>query len=775
MPISRIPPSELRWRLDPKQLTRASPAEAPDSAARKRLITALRAALAGADTRRCNIFILGDSGTERRKVLEQALDDLGEMEGMHEDYCYVHNFEQPDSPRLLRLAAGEARVLEIELRDLSRFIRDELEGALQSRPIRNRLQALDDRTDTEMRKVSAPLEKTLKPHGLVLVREQVGQLVRLTIHVQQTGRVITQDDLANLVAKGQVSAEEFETIRQVVREVQPELREITQEINVIWKNSRQLGQRLLRAEARRLLADLSQSLFDQIDDPEVRHQMDCIIADVMEKRIDRNVEYLADPELLYSANTVYRAHENALPVEYESRPTPRNLVGTIDPSWLESGRSVASFRGIRGGSLLRAHGGFLVIEAGSLLDQSDSIAVLRRALAQGSLAVETNGGTVHASVSLRPEPLPMNARLVLIGDAEEWSELQSRHPGFARMFRRPVEIPDAVSRTPTQIAWLAESLTAIANRLELPPPSPEALTALIEHAARLAGPGRLSVRTRLLGDVMRDAAVFSREEDDSTLSAAHVHRAVHERRPPLPRADARNDTIKRFPMRQHQVGQVHLGALVRQDDARRGQVLRVQAAIARADTCRIEFTGSDTSALPGAGTMVEILLSRLLHLDKPAHYHAVIGIECDSDAEVRAEPSSLALAALLALISRLSGVPLRQDLLVVASVDLEARLMPVRGLNEQIEDACRVVARASDGINAGVIMPAAQRPSLMLAADVLQAAENELFQIFAAGNLTQSLELLAGAGPGAWRDKGFPDGSLMATARSRLSKGEFFA
>ena len=268
--------------------------------------------------------------------------------------------------------------------------------------------------------------------------------------------------------------------------------------------------------------------------------------------------------------------------------------------------------------------------------------------------------------------------------------------------------------------------------------------------------------------------MFSRGDSDTTLTASHVHRAVYELRPPRPRTGSGSELLKRFPMRQHQVGQVHLGALCHRDETCHGQVLRVQAAIARGERSRVVFTGAEGGAVEEAASIVEVLLARLLHLDAPARYQAVIHVECESDGEICASQSSLALGALLALLSRLSSVPLRQDLLVIAAVDLEGRLAPISGVNEQIEDACRVVARASDSINAGVIIPAIQRTSLMLAPDVLQAAANELFQIFGAGNMSQTLELLAGGGPGVWRDSGFSEGSMMAAARSRLSKGEFF-
>ena len=263
MALSRIPPADLRWRVDPRSLVDDEASRTAHSETLDRLVSSLSQAVADNSPARGHIFVRGHAASDRGRLLASGLESIRPPKREHHDFCLVHNFVYPDRPRLLRLPAGSGRKLRAGLGEISRFIRDQLESALEARPIRNRLQALSDRSDAEMRRLTQPLEKKLKPHGLVLVREEVGQLVRLTVHVQQTGRVITQDDLANLVAKGQVSPEEFDQIRTVIRDSQPQIRKLTEAINRTWNHAHQLRGRLLRAETRRLLADLAQPVLRQ--------------------------------------------------------------------------------------------------------------------------------------------------------------------------------------------------------------------------------------------------------------------------------------------------------------------------------------------------------------------------------------------------------------------------------------------------------------------------------------------------------------------------------
>ena len=772
MALSRLSPADLRWRVDPGKLDHDASRTA-NSTTLQRLVDSLRQAIADRSPGRGHVFVRGHAASDRSLLLEHGLAQLKSPDQDRHDYCLVHNFEHPDRPRVICLPSGTGRQFRRAMGNISRFIRDQLEGALQARPIRNRLQALEERSDAEMRRITSPLEKKLKQHGLVLLREEVGQLIRLSVHVQQTGRVITQDDLANLVAKGQVSPEEFDEIREVVREVQPEIREVTQSINVTWDHAHQLRGRLLRAETRRLLAYLAQPLLRQFEQREVKQHIDAVIGDVLEKRVDKPTEHLADPELLYGVNLVHAAARGQkLPRVYEQVPTPRNIGGTIDPAWLENRRSVASFLGVRGGSLLAASGGFLIIDAEDLLGHPRSISLLRSALANGTVHIESPpDASASPAISLRPAAMPVDARLILCGTQAHWQRLQREHPEFVGLFAAPVDIPDSITRNAAGVGWIASRLRDTAGQVHSAPISDEAIAALVEQAARMGGPNRLSTRMGDLFTVLRMAAVIAGTEEGAHVSAVHVHEAIDRMRPPRPvNSNPRFETAG-FPVRQHQVGQVHVCALEPDGDRNYGQLVRIQASLAHAGDTRIAFEGA--AQFPGeeVSIRIESALAHSMHMQKSIGLHALISCGSNSSGKPPGIGSVLILGSVVALISRLSNIPLRQDLAVIGNLDSDCRLTPVEGINERIEDSFRIAREHAVSGSPGVIMPLLQRTDLMLRPALIQSVRNDLFQVYAAGNLSQTLELLTGASPGQWRDGTFTPDSMFDRARTCILGG----
>ncbi len=769
MALSRIPPADLRWRVDPRSLVDHEATRTAHAGTLDRLVSSLSQAVADSAPARGHIFVRGHAASDRSLLLKSGLDAIRPPKREHHDYCLVHNFIYPDRPRLLRLPAGSGRKLRAGLGEISRFIRDQLESALEARPIRNRLQALSDRSDAEMRRLTRPLEKKLKPHGLVLVREEVGQLVRLTVHVQQTGRVITQDDLANLVAKGQVSPEEFEQIRTVIRDSQPQLSTLTKAINNTWNHAHQLRGRLLKAETRRLLADLAQSVLHQFKDAGVKAHIEAIIGDVLEKRVDTPTGHLADPELLYSVNLVYTAVGAGLNLVYEHAPTPRNLGGTIDPSWLENRRSVASFLGVRSGSLLTANGGFLIIDAEDLLEHPRSISLLRNALINGVIGIEPAPNNASSpAISLRPEPIPIDARLILCGTQQHWQQLQQDYAEFVGLFAAPIDIPDSIPRDAAGIGWLAARLRDAAERVHSAPISEEAIAALVEQAARMGGRNRLSTRMGDLLTVLRTAAVMAGTPENDHVSAVHVHQAIDRMRPPRPVNSNPRFETSGFPARQHQLGQVHVCGLEPDGDRNYGQLIRVQASLAHAPDTRIAFEGAAQAPGSEISIRIESALAHSMHMDKSIGLHALISCGGTSTGTPPRTGGALILGSVLALISRLADIPLRQDLVVIGSLDSDCRLTPLDGINARIEDCFQIAQQSQVSGNPGVLIPTMQREELMLRPELIQAVRNDLFGVYAAGNLSQVLEMLTGASPGLWRDGKFTADSMFERARRRL-------
>ncbi|NKI35892.1 AAA family ATPase [Wenzhouxiangella sp. XN79A] len=763
MANTRLSAGQLRWNVRPDLLENLDTAEAPIAIGSDAAIDALASALRGSDGDQPHLFLRGRPGSGRRRLIERVLDQRQTPRADGTDRVYVFNFDHPHQPRLLELPAGQGRRLRAEMRQVIRFLRDQLEPALEARPIRNRLQALTDRADAEMRKITDPLDERFRPHGLVLVREEVGRLVRLTVHVKQTGRVISQDDLANLVAKGQVDREEYRSIREVIHTEQDELARITTRVNEIWRRVQDLGTRLVQTEARRLLAGLMRSVDESFELPAVSHYLNAVMDDVLEHGVGGGRIGELDLEGRYSVNLVMAVDPNGTaPVVVEPHPNARNLFGSIDAD--ATGR--ASFRGLRAGRLLQASGGLLVLDADVLLEHPDCVHRLQRTLVGGELTLEAlDRGAPGAS--LKPDPIPVEFQLALIGSAEAWRTLNQRHPELARSIDQVIDLPDRVERDQAHVRALGALLQAECARYELPPPRPEALARLVEEAARLDGRGGLSTSIDRLVARARAASRIARERGETRLDADHVEAAIERAMVSTTRLFGAGPATGpgRFPARQPLPGQAWTVAL-REDGARgSGRLVRIQAAVTRADDTRITLP----DRVDEGPDRIEALLGTLLELDRPPRLHAVLDAHAaDPHDRDPAPGDGFALTGLCALVSRLTGDGLRQDVALIGRVDLFGRILPVDGLNDRIETLFELTRLDDRGVPPTVVIPAAQRDELMLSPRLVQAAANDLFQVQAIGTVAQALDLLAGHHPGKSLDGRFPDGSMFARARQRL-------
>lgn len=768
MAVNRISPSDLRWRVEPEWLVEQRNANEDHERVTRRLTEALQLALTSVGHRTGHVFVRGSPACDRTALIDEALSHLKSSREKRNDLVFMHNFARPDRPRLIQLPAGSASRIRSALNEMAVFVRDGLAPALESRPISNRLIALRERADAEIRRITKPLEDKLKPHGLVLVREEVGHMLQLTVNVQQTGRTVTQDDLANLVSRGQVSQKEFEQIRTTIRHVRPDLRELGREINRAWSQARRLRERMLHAECRRLLVEMADPMMREFKQPEVEEQLEMVIRDVLEKRVDKQTAHLADPELLYGANVLYQADAASLPVLRERMPTPRNLAGIIDPAWVEGRRAVASFHGIRAGSLVSAGTGFILLDAEELLSRPETIQLLGNAMAHGSVHLQSSTPSSPA-ISLNPDPVPVHARLIVTGTRRHWRQLGREHPDFLEFFAAPVDIPATFPRNAGNVSQLAAELRKAAEPLEPGRISDEALAALIEHAARLGGPGRLSRRMAELRRLLRQAALLARQQADDHIGAGHVHQATESARPGHPDAAIPIGDHSWYPARRHRVGQCWISASHSDGNRDHGQIVKVQASLAHGRGTRIMFSGLDHDPGPEVSLQLETLLTTILHLEAPLDLHALVHFETARQETPLVFDASMIYGAALVLLSRLSVVPLRQDIAVLGAVDGDGRLKRIDALNEQIEDAWRVAKMENSGTG-GIIIPAQQRDSLMLCPALIQSASNQLFDVLTASSVMQTLELLTGTSPGEWSKEGFSAGAMLNNARTRLSQ-----
>jgi predicted ATP-dependent protease len=764
-----IPPEQLRWRPDASKIEESSTRDARSLSGmvgQSRARTALRFALAS-KSRNHNVFVRGPEGCGRRTLIDSVLSDLKLSAESLQDFCYVHNFSNPDRPHLIVLPGGQGRHFQHAMTRISLFVRDRLPEILKNDPIRSRREARKEAAEREIRLKIAPLEKRLAADGLALIRTQTGPSSRVSIYPLVMGKPVSPEEYRNLVTQNQAREEDRLKSVKKAETWQSEVNRFANDVNQIWQQALQHIDQINATETARILGELTGEVARKFKAPGLEVYLREIIDDIVEKRIGRDTSHLADPTLLYGANVLTsRNDKSRAPVVHANQPSMANLFGTIDPAWMSSGRAVTSFRGIRTGALLEADGGVLILDAADLLAEHGSWRMLKRALRTGlAEVVPPELGWPYSAQSLKPEPIPVNVRIILTGDKQTFAKLNTEDRDFPHLFKVLADFDTTMERDRDGMNGYLRFLAQLVEKDGLTDFDHGGILAMIEQGARMSDePGRLSAVFGDLADLAREASDRAREDGSGEVSREHVEQAATQRR---------DRTVLPF-LR-----------LIRSLEQGRVQIEVKGRAEARINTLAVNLTGNLNCALPcsisaatgraqdfrvvGDGgdlrNRLAIVLGNLLKLDQPPTLLANFSTSPDEPCN----GTGLDLARACALLSSLAGVALRQDIAVIGDLDDQGMVQAVDAVNERIEcffDLSRHVGLSGQQ---AVIIPRANAADLMLDREVVKACSNDMFRVYAVDTLAQALEMVMGSRLGTWKDGAFTENSPLAKAREWLA------
>jgi len=765
-----VPPEALRWQPE-----RDSIAE-PSTRSIERLTGPLGQAQAGeavklgltSEGRNRHIYVRGDSGTGRRTLIDHWINELELPPRRSLDFCYVHNFSNPDRPRLIMLPGGQGHAFQQAMARISLFVRDRLPEILKNDPIRSRREARKESAEREIRLKTGPLDKKLAKEGLTLIRTQSGPSSRVSIYPLIMGKPVSPEEYRNLVAQGQARDEDRQAALKRLRDWQGELNRVANEISQIWQQAIQHIDQINATETARILSELTAEVGRRFKTPGMEIFLREIIDDIVEKRIGRDTSHLADPTLLYGANVLTsRMDRRTMPVVRATQPSVANLFGTIDPAWMSSGRAVTSFRGIRTGALLEADGGILVLDAADVLAEPGSWRMLMRSLRTGKAeVVPPELGWPYSAQSLKPEPIPINVRVVLVGDRATWDELCRDDRDFIHLFGVLADLDETLPRDREHISGYGRFLATSIEREGLTHFDRSGVQAMIEYGARGAGEAeRLSARYGDLASLAREASEQAHEDGAETVDASHVRRALKQRR-----TQAELPLQRRFRAADHGHFDLNLRGRIE------GRVNTVQRSASGAQPIGLPLVVGAT-VVPGLqcdirldadrdGREFAVMLGNLLRLDRPPRLMASISHEPGLDG---VDPG-LDLARALSLISALGQVPIRQELAVVGTLRPNGRVGVFDAINERVETFYELCRQQGLTGQQAVVIPRANCGELMLDPEVVKACQNDMFRVFAVDSVLQALELGCERRAGTWKDGAFTEQSTLARARERLTR-----
>lgn len=717
-----------------------------------------------------HVFVLGASGTGRHATALRLVRGLAAATPVPPDLCYVFNFADPLRPRLMVLPAGRGLRLRDDMRDLIRELGPAIEAALDAETHSNRVDALQDAHKAREEEALGALGKACSAEGLALIRTPEGFV------------------FAPTEGGGTLSPEAFEQLPEARRnEIEATVGRWSERLADLlsefpgWRKA--LRDSIARAERDALEPTVTHVLAElraRYDDlPQVLTFLDAIRDDLLRRsgdwqlaEDDEDDDREEGPRARfhrYEVNLlVSHAATEGAPVVVEDNPSFGNLVGRIEHI-AHMGTMVTHFGLIRAGALHRACGGYLLMDAERLLTQPFAWDALKRALRAGEIVIEPppEAAAWSNALSLTPEPVACALKVVLIGDRDIFHLLTDHDPDFAELFKVAADFDDDMPRTDENMRHFARLLGTLARHSQLLPLDAPAVARVVEEAARLAeDSGRLSLHTRLLADMMREADFHARREACDVIGRDHVARAVAARIRRFGRYSERvlDDMLENtilISTEGARAGQINALVVVEIAGAMFGHPARITATarLGEGDVVDVEREIELGGAIHSKGVLIlSAFLAARYARHQPLSLSASLVFE-QSYAPV--EGDSASMAELCALLSALADVPINQAIAVTGSVNQFGEAQAVGGVNEKIEgffDLC--AARGLTG-EQGVIIPAASVRHLMLREDIVDAARAGRFRVWSVGNVDEAMEVLTGWPAGVMDAKGvLPRGTI---------------
>lgn len=776
----RIATEDLRWTCDPINVGAASTADVrplTGVAGQEDAIEALRFGLETTAPGQ-NVYVRGLSGTGRSELVRRLLDEVSPSCQLADDRCYVRNFERPDRPALITLPRGRGREFRDDIDELIGFLGAQLIPQLQSDGIKARRAELDKELQERIQALGGPFEAELAENGLALVMLQVQGGNQPAILPVIDGEPAPPERLRQLVAEGKLEAEAAAALRARSAEYGQRFGDLNQSMNEAREDHRRATRDLIIEEARALLDFTITRIKRTFTGEAVERFVEGIVEDVVSNQLGA-LEQGQDLARLYRVNLIagHGAGEGC-PVLIETQPTLQNLLGTIDRQVLPGGGVHSDHLMIQPGALLRADGGFLVLEARDLLAEPGAWQVLVRTLRTGQLEIRPQESLLFGSSAvLKPEPIPVRVKVILIGDPGLYHLLDGRDPDFPHLFKVLADFDQTLPRGAEGVQAYAGVLSRVAQEEGLRPFGADAVAALAEHGARIAGRNdRLTTRTSRLLDLAREGAYLAQKRGAEVTGAEDVREAVrrNRRRGDLPARRFREaiaDGTIRIQTDGAVVGQVNGLATTQAGPLTYGFPARITATMGAGTRGTVNIEGE--ARLSGAihtkgfailGGLIRHLLRGVQH---PLAFSASIAFEqsyggIDGDSASGAETCCL--------LSALTGVPLRQSVAMTGAIDQHGHIQPIGAATEKVEgfyDACVDAGLTGEQ---GVIIPRANQRDLMLREDVVAACEAGRFHVWSVETIQQALEVFTGEVAGEADEHGhYPEGTLLRRAEEAVA------
>ncbi|HET7832816.1 MAG TPA: ATP-binding protein [Gallionella sp.] len=781
---SPLEPQQLHHLCDPAQFGFQTTADLEDMTEIIGQMRAVDAVRFGAGIRHdgYNLFVLGPSGIGKRAMVRQFLEKKAVAEAEPADWCYLNNFAMPHKPKSLRLPSGKGAELRMQMERLVDYLRTAIPALFESDDYRAKTSAIQEEFSKRQDQMFKELGEEAEKREIVLLRTPDGFAFAPT----RDHEVIPPDEYEKL------PEDERQKVESAIADLQKRLESILSHIPQLQKERserlKQLNRETTLVVVQHMMDELRASFATF---PEVLKYFDVVQQDMVEHGDDFRKQQRESATLsgitMVASESFHRYQVNVLvtngkkpgaPIVSEDNPTYSNLVGRVEHI-AQLGALVTDFTLIKPGALHLANGGYLLLDVRKVLMQPFAWEGLKRALQSREIHIESLGQlySLVSTVSLEPEPIPLDVKIVLFGDRMFYYLLQEYDPEFGELFKVAADFEDYIERNAETHQLYARLIATLTRKDNLLPFDRGAVARVIEHSARQIGDAeRLSVHMRSVVDLLHESDFWARDGGRSVVEVADVQRSIDSR---IRRLDRMRDRLHEAILRdilmidtQGMVtGQVNGLSVMELGNFMFGQPTRITATTRLGDgeLVNIEREVKLSGAIHSKGVLIlSSLLAARYAKNQPLPLSASLVFE---QSYGLVEGDSASMAELCALLSDLANAPIKQSLAITGSVNQFGQSQAIGGVNEKIEgffDIC-----AARGLNGeqGVLIPAANVKHLMLRHDVVEAAAAGKFRIYAVESVDQAISLLTGVPAGeADADGKYPEGSINARVAARVAE-----
>ncbi|MCF8215416.1 MAG: AAA family ATPase [Chlorobium sp.] len=730
-----------------------------------------------------NLFALGPNGTGKQTAVMHYLDAITPEAGIPEDWCYVYNFEKPRHPSALKLPPGQACSLSTKMDQLIEALFTVLPAAFSSEDYQAQEKVIRETFQEQQAAAIEELEKRAAERKIALIRTPAG----FAFAPVKNGEVLKPDEFMLLGEKERENIEkEIASLKNAMQSIMAQIpkwqREAQEKIKELNRQIAGFAVKPLFSELRNNYGQLEQvtAYLDRAENDIIGH------FDHFLEKDGPQQEFLPGLSVMkgsffnrYKVNVlVDNGKGTGAPVIIEEKPACQNLLGDIE-HLSQMGTLVTDFTLIKPGALHRANGGYLLIDARRLLMEPLAWEALKKALRTRQIRIESLAQlySLVSTVSLDPEPIPLDVKIILLGERFLYYLLSNYDPDFSELFKVAADFEDDLSNTPESRMGYARIIAAIAQKDKLCHFERSAVARIIEHGCRMSGDAaKLSAHMQGIADLVLETDFYARKNNRKFASAEDVQQAIDAR---ILRASRIREKIREATLRNtilidtesEKTGQINGLAVYGIGEQSFGHPGRITArvSIGKGEVIDIEREVEMGGPIHSKGVLIlSGFLAARFGMEQPLSLSATLVFEQSYSG---IEGDSASSAELYALLSALSETPIRQWLAVTGSVNQHGEIQAIGGVNEKIEgffDLC--CARGLNGKH-GVLIPNSNIDNLMLRADVVEAVGNRMFSIYPVRHIDEGIEILTGipAGKPA-TDGNYPEGCINGKVNSRLKE-----